>query len=216
MAAQREHILNCACDLYLEDGLEGFSMRKLARAVGVTAPALYRHYESKERLLIDVVGEAYKRLAEYLYRGLQGRTPEERFRMAGEEYLTFALENPRMYEVLFTLPDLVRLPEPPEEVRDQACAIGQFWNDRVRECMDASILRAGDPDEVGQTLWAHAHGLISLYLRGNLPVDERGLRAMYRASTHRILIGLGTPRYGEHLQEERTGDLVRDGRHGHS
>jgi AcrR family transcriptional regulator len=208
MAAQREHILNCACDLYLEDGLEGFSMRKLARAVGVTAPALYRHYESKERLLLDVVGEAYKRLAEYLYRGLQGKTPEERFRMAGEEYLTFALENPRMYEVLFTFPDLVRLSEPAEEVRDQACAIGQFWNDRVRECMDAEILRSGDPDEVGQTLWAHAHGLISLYLSGSFPVDEDGFRAVYGASTRRLLMGLGTPRFGEHLRTERGGELV--------
>jgi len=210
MTDPREHILSCACDLYLEDGLEGFSMRKLARAVGVTAPALYRHYESKERLLLDVVGEAYKRLGEYLYRGLQGRTPDERFRMAGEEYLTFALEHPRMYEVLFTLPDLVRLPEPPEEARDLACAIGQFWNDRVRECMDAAILRAGDPDEVGQTLWAHAHGLISLYLRGSFPVDEAGFRAMYGASTRRLLIGLGTPQYGQHLGNRHGEDLVEE------
>ena len=208
MTDQRDHILTCACDLYLEDGLDGFSMRKLARAVGVTAPALYRHYESKERLLLDVVGEAYKRLAEYLYRGLQGRTPEERFRMAGQEYLVFALENPRMYEVLFTFPDLVRLPEAPEEVRDQACAIGQFWNDRVRECMDAAILRAGDPDEVGQTLWAHAHGMISLYLRGNLQVDEAGFRAMYGASTRRLLMGLGTPEYGERIRSEGRAGLV--------
>ena len=44
MSEQREHILTCACELYLEDGLEGFSMRKLARDVGVTAPALYRYY----------------------------------------------------------------------------------------------------------------------------------------------------------------------------
>ena len=208
MTDPREHILNCACDLYLRDGLEGFSMRKLARAVGVTAPALYRHFESKERLLLNVVGEAYKRLAEYLYRSLQGRTPEERFRMAGQEYLTFALENPRMYEVLFTLPDLIRLPEPPEEVRDQACAVGQFWNDRVRECMDAEILRSGDPGEVGQTLWAHSHGLISLYLRGNLQVDEEGFHAMYRASARRLMVGLGTTRYEEHLRGGHSEGLV--------
>ncbi|HZD04720.1 MAG TPA: TetR/AcrR family transcriptional regulator, partial [Longimicrobiales bacterium] len=90
MSEQRDRILACACDLYLEDGLEGFSMRKLARSVGVTAPALYRYYESRERVLLDVVGEAYRRLAEYLYEALKGRTPEERFRMAGDGYLSFA------------------------------------------------------------------------------------------------------------------------------
>src|SRR5690606_6240441 len=47
MSEQRERILACACELYLTDGLDGFSMRKLARSLGVTAPALYRHYESK-------------------------------------------------------------------------------------------------------------------------------------------------------------------------
>ena len=48
MSEQRDRILSCACEMYLQDGLDGFSMRKLARVLGVTAPALYRHYESKE------------------------------------------------------------------------------------------------------------------------------------------------------------------------
>lgn len=209
MSEQREKILGCACEIYLEHGLEGFSMRKLAGAVGVTAPALYRHYESKERVLLDVVGEAYRRMAEYLYRGLQGTTPEERFRLAGEGYLSFALENARMYEVLYAFPDLMGMETVPAEVVAQACAIGQFWNDRVRECMDAEILRSRGPDEVGQTLWAHAHGLISLYLHGMMPVEEAEFREMYRASTHRLMVGLATPRYAERLMERRR-ESMRD------
>lgn len=192
MSEQREKILACACDLYLEDGLEGFSMRKLARAVGVTAPALYRHYESKERVLLDVVGEAYRSLAEYLYRGLQGRTPEERFRLAGEGYLAFALENARLYEVLFAFPDLIGMEDLPEEVEGQACAIGQFWNDRVRECMDAGLLEPGDPGELSASLWAHAHGLVSIWLRGMVDLDDEGFRAFYRESSRRVLAGLAT------------------------
>lgn len=205
MTDQRDRILTCACDLYLEDGLEGFSMRKLARSVGVTAPALYRYYESKERVLLDVVGEAYRRLTEYLYEALKGRTPEERFRMAGDGYLSFALENVRMYEVLFAFPDLIGMAEGQPAVEDQACALGQFWNDRVRECMDAGILRTTDPDHVGQTLWAHAHGLISLYLQGMIPVDAEGFREMYHASSRRLLLGLATPEYGERMAEAAKG-----------
>lgn len=214
MSEQREKILACACDLYLEDGLEGFSMRKLARAVGVTAPALYRHYESKDRVLLDVVGEAYRRLAEYLYRGLQGRTPEERFRLAGEGYFSFALENARLYEVLFAFPELMGMGDVPEELEAQACAIGQFWNDRVRECMDSGMLRRLDPDEVGQTLWAHAHGLVSLYLNGMLRVEEDEFREMYSASTRRLLLGLGTSAYGERIQDEPRESAVGEVRRG--
>ena len=195
MSEQRENILACACELYLKEGLEGFSMRKLARRVGVTAPALYRHYDSKEGVLVDVIHQAYRRLAHHLYRALEGRTPEERFRMAGQGYVDFALENPRLYDVLYVAPDHLGWEELPEEVRTQACAVGQFWNDRVRECVAQGMLREGDATDISVTLWAHSHGLISLYLRGMLLVDEDTFRALFRSSTRRLLAGLGTPEH---------------------
>ena len=96
MSIQRDQIVACACDLYLAEGLDGFSMRKLARLMGVTAPALYRHYDGKEAVLIDVVGEAYKLFAQYLYRALGAPTAAERLHRAGEEYLNCALEQPKL------------------------------------------------------------------------------------------------------------------------
>ena len=80
-------------------------MRKLARNLGVTAPALYRHFESKEQVLHEVVREAYERFARHLYTALEGQTPLERFELAGEGYLGFALAHPRLFEVLFAAPD---------------------------------------------------------------------------------------------------------------
>lgn len=196
---ERDDILACACDLYLRDGLEGFSMRKLARSLGVTAPALYRHFDSKEKVLRDVVQEAYREFSQKLYRALEGRTPEERFRLAGEGHLHFALQNPRLYDVLFAAADHLGWDGLPEEVEAQACAIGQFWKDRVLECIDAGILRHADPRDVGTTLWAHAHGLVTLYLRGFLRVDEETFRTLYRSSTRRLLAGLATPAFGAKL-----------------
>lgn len=191
---QRDRILSCACALFLKDGVDGFSMRRLARAVGVTAPALYRHYESKESVLHDVVGEAYRRMAEYLYRALQGRTPWERLMLAGGGYLDFALDHPRLYDALFGSPELVGLGDLPEDIEAQGCAIGRFWNDRIRECMDAGIIRKGDPGEVGLTMWAHAHGLVSLHARGLLsfpePLGAEEFREIYRQSGRRMLEGM--------------------------
>lgn len=198
----RERILRCACDLFLRDGFEGFSMRRLAKAVGVTAPALYRHYESKEAVLHDVVSEAYQRMAQYLYRGLQGRTPWERLMLAGRGYLDFAMEHPHLYDALFGSPELVGLGNLPDDVEAQGCAIGRFWNDRIRECMDAGLIRRQDPGDVGLTMWAHAHGLISLRARGLLsypePLDDEAFREVYRASALRALEGMAVrPSGGE-------------------
>ncbi len=194
MSEQREKILVHACDLFLRDGLEGFSMRKLARAVGVTAPALYRHYDGKEALLHDVLSEAYRRMSRHLYQALEGSTPRDRLRMAGEGYMSFALEHPRLYDALFASPELVGLEGIPEEVEAQGCAVGRFWNDRIRECMDEGILRRQDPEAVGLTLWAHAHGMISLYSRGFMmpggTPDPDAFRSMFRDSMRRLYEGL--------------------------
>jgi AcrR family transcriptional regulator len=207
MTIKRERILEQACDLYLTDGLEGFSMRKLARRVGVTAPALYRYYEGKEAVLVDVVGEAYKLFGQYLYRALGVPTPEERFQRAGQEYLEFALEHPRMYEMLFTTPEAIGLEELPEEIAVQACAIGQFWKDRVREAVDAGFIKPFEIEAISQTLWAHAHGLVSIYHRGFIPVSEEEFRTLFRESGMRMLLGLATGehqvRMGKMLEEEQ-------------
>src|SRR5688572_33014682 len=124
MSEQRDRILAHACELYLADGLEGFSMRKLARSLGVTAPALYRHYEGKEQVLHEVVREAYEHFARHLYTALEGQTPLERFEMAGHGYLVFALENPRLFEVLFAAPDHLGWDSVPKDLEAQACALG--------------------------------------------------------------------------------------------
>lgn len=188
----RERILAEATELYLRDGINGFSMRALARAVGVTAPALYRHYTSKENVLQEVIAEAYRRFAETLYGALSEPTPYRRFRAAIEGYVDFALENPRLYEVIFVPPTVWGEGVLPEEIEAQACAVENFFEDRVRECVATGVLR---DDRVGPTLWAHTHGMLTLYRRGHLEdhgiADAESCREMIRASTTRIMEGLG-------------------------
>lgn len=188
----RDRILTHATELYLRDGYDGFSMRALARAVGVTAPAIYRHFESKENLLHEIVGEAYRRLSSELYKALSERTPWDRFRGAIEGYGDFALANPRLYDVLFLPPSMMGDGVLPDEIEAHACAVEQFFDDRVRECVASGVLR----DElVTASLWAHTHGLVSLYMRGHL--EEKGIstdeefRALLVGSTRRVLEGLG-------------------------
>jgi AcrR family transcriptional regulator len=198
MSEQRERILAEACDLFLRDGTDGFSMRKLARAVGVTAPALYKYYESKERLLHEVMAQGYERFAQYLYRGLMGGTPLKRLELASQGYLDFALENPRLYEFIYGAPEAAGMTDLPEDVEALGCAIGQFWHDRVRECMDAGLLRVGDPERVSVTMWAHAHGLLILFWRGRLTegsgvMSEEQFRVFFQESGMRLLEGVGTP-----------------------
>jgi len=69
---RRGEILDAALAVFAEKGYEAGTMREIAARIGVTEPALYRHYSGKEALLVDLIstagerisGEARRRLAE--------------------------------------------------------------------------------------------------------------------------------------------------------
>jgi AcrR family transcriptional regulator len=204
MSIQREQILTCACDLYLSEGLAGFSMRKLAKCVGCTAPALYRYYENREEVVRDVVGEAYRLFSQYLHTALAGRTPVERWVRAGQAYVDFALEQPAYYEVLYAPVEVIGVQRDEGVVADQACAINQFWSDRVREMIDAGYLKEGDPHAISVTLWGLGHGLISIHHRGLLPArTDDEFRSLVRESFSRMMSGIGTERLVEVMKERQ-------------
>ena len=195
MSDQREGILASACDLYLTHGLAGFSMRKLAKEVGVTAPALYRHYDGREAVLADVVREAHHAFASYIYHALEAPTPLERFKRAMEGYLDFALEHPRWYAIMFSGPERLGMESLPEDIEAMGCAVHQFWIDRVSECMRAGILKEGDPLESSLTMWGHAHGMVQLYHQGHLGSDPAEFRKLLMESTRRLMTGLATKEF---------------------
>jgi len=199
MSDQRKHILACACDLYLSDGLEGFSMRKLAREVGVTAPALYRHYDGKEAVLADVVREAYHAFMAYISRALEAPSASERFFRASEGYLDFALENPRLYLIMFSGPEQLGMETLPDDIEALGCAIHQFWVDRVRECMDSGILKEGDPVQTSLTMWAHAHGMVQLFHQGHFRISEEEFRTFFEQSGLRMMNGVATDAFAAEL-----------------
>lgn len=207
MQDTRESILACACDLYLTDGLKGLSMRKLAKEVGVTAPALYRYYDGREAVLADLIRQAHRVFLEYLRRGLEAPTPLERFVSAGDGYLSFALEHPRWYAIMFSGPERLGMECLPDDIQSMGCAIHQFWIDRVGECMRAGILKEGAPEDIGLTLWAHAHGLVQLYQQGRLNTDEAGFRTLVAGSTARFFSGVMTEESAEGFIEQ---ELSRD------
>ncbi|MFW6199397.1 MAG: TetR/AcrR family transcriptional regulator, partial [Gemmatimonadota bacterium] len=176
-----------------EEGLEGFSMRRLARSVGVTAPALYRHFDGKEDVLVEVVGEAFRILSRYLYGALGAQTPMARMLKATDAYLNFALDHRRFYETIHAPLEAIGIEELPDRVFNQACSVGQFWMDRHRELLGEGLIRESDPHRVSLTMWSHGHGLISLFRRGMLgEMDEEAFRRVYRASSLRVLRGVAT------------------------
>ncbi|HMI87910.1 MAG TPA: TetR/AcrR family transcriptional regulator [Polyangiaceae bacterium] len=165
----RKQILEEARDVFLQRGLPGFSMRTVAERVGVSATALYRHFDDKDALVASMLGEAFATFGSYLGRALGGRTPLARFRQTGEAYFDFALEHPRDYELMF-LTNCTELgfKRISTEIEERSRPTFEFLVERVEECMKARVFVRREPREVALYAWSTVHGTASLWLLGQL------------------------------------------------
>jgi AcrR family transcriptional regulator len=190
----RARVLQHAREVYLEGGAAHFSLREVARRVGISAAAVYRHFDSKEALLGAVCHEGFLTFSSYLMRALAAPTPRERLLAAGDYYLRFALENPHDYRVIFmsTVRDL-GFREAKDKPREMSPTF-QFLVDRVRECIEAGELSAGDPCDIAATIWAHVHGLASLRLSGHMSWagSDAAYAGFFRRSVDHLLEGLAS------------------------
>ncbi|MCA3561273.1 MAG: TetR/AcrR family transcriptional regulator [Aestuariivirga sp.] len=88
--------------------IESLSLRQLATSVGVSAPAVYRHFESREALLITLVDIGFRRLETYFANAFDPARPaadavEARARLMrlGVAYLDFADAEPALWRLMF-------------------------------------------------------------------------------------------------------------------
>ncbi|MEW5733724.1 MAG: TetR/AcrR family transcriptional regulator [Thermodesulfobacteriota bacterium] len=102
--AVREQILGHAVSLFVEEGFEGFSMRKLAARVGVAVVTLYSYFRNKDDIYLAIVAHGLGLLSQKLAGAVHDSdAPLVRVRRMIETYVDFGLEEKNIYSLLFTL-----------------------------------------------------------------------------------------------------------------
>lgn len=158
----REEILEAAERLLLETGSEeAVSIRAVAKAVGVTAPSIYRHFPDKTHLMFEVCERQFALLDEVLQQAIVGiDDPVEAMAARGRAYVRFGVEHPEHYRIMFMGPASTT----PEQWGD-VIATASFANliQGIQRLIDAGLLYP-DTDTYTTALhvWANIHGLTSL------------------------------------------------------
>ncbi len=196
MSDTKEIILSAACDIYLLEGYKGMSMRKVAERAGISATAIYRHYENKEALHQQVLREGFRTFDFYLQPALAGKSPLERLHFAAERFFAFATEQSRYYEILFlTMDHTVEHSVKGALIKD--ATISQvFMVDRVKDCMHEGSLKNDDPGEVATLLLATCNGFFAMYVSKKTSDTLPEMKAKYDRMYRRLMQGLQseTPR----------------------
>lgn len=175
---RRAEILSAAERIFVAEGYEGATIRKIAEEVGVSSTALYMHFADKACILLEIcqgtMQELLDRNSQIAQRPLDAVV---RTRMMLDAYMRWGFEHPNAYQLVFSavrpLPDG---PDGADALSELAAACYDKFSGVVREIAADGRLRRGDGDSAAQALWAACHGLVALRLsRPNFPwqpVDE--------------------------------------------
>jgi AcrR family transcriptional regulator len=150
---------------------QDLSLRELAREVGVSANAAYRHFADREALLAAIAAEGFRKVGAVGAKARSGqKTPLDAVRATGYAYIQFARRNAALFKLMFKHFD--------EQHRSAALdlAARQALETIYVDVASALRLEPGDPRVTLVTLhaWSHVHGLGMLILEGQLdrvPVD---------------------------------------------
>jgi AcrR family transcriptional regulator len=145
-------------------GLSTLSLRALATRLGVTAPALYAHFDSKEALLTAVANDEFQRLIESIENAAPASAdPLTRIRQQGRAYVRHALTHPALFEVMF-----LSRPAWSSGADDADASLAskafQVSATAVEDAIAAGLLRESDPLLASLTIWSAAHGVATVLL----------------------------------------------------
>ena len=162
----REKILNAARELFVKEGYDAVSMRKIGARIDYSAMAPYRYFPDKESILRELCLEDFRNLRQAIDRIITEDDPIERIRQIARAYVNFALEYPHQYRLLFMTP-LPREAHLEKEFIEHPEMDGYAkLKETIAEGVAAGRFREGhdDPELLSQLFWAGLHGIVSLHI----------------------------------------------------
>ncbi|HEY8571274.1 TetR/AcrR family transcriptional regulator [Phenylobacterium sp.] len=160
---RRAEILEAAERIFVAEGYDGATIRKIADEVGVSSTALYMHFPDKSCILLEIcqgtIGVLLERNREIAAKPLD---PVVRVRMMLEAYMRWGLEHPNAYQLVYSAPRPVTAHPWPDDTVDLSTQCYESFSGVVREIAACGRLRTGTADSAAQAFWMSCHGVVAL------------------------------------------------------
>jgi len=159
----KELIMSTAAKLFRQKGYEATSMRAIAEEIEYSPGTIYLYFKDKDELLYQLSVRAFNLFFEYFSRVRSVKDPLERLFKLGEVYLTFAIEQPAYYDLMFIMTDPMRSLDKENWVEGKKNH--QVLTDILRECQAAGHFKGYELDPLSFMIWSQVHGISSIYVK---------------------------------------------------
>lgn len=182
----RRALIEAALAALALKGPGALGLRELARQVGVSPAAPYRHFSDRHALLEAVAAEGFGRFVETMREARDGVFENEQLAAMAHAYVRFAMHQPQLFRLMFSA-ELDHQRNPALATASEA-AYASLAVAAAREDPEAAA-------EVAVTCWAFVHGLAVLLLDGQILGATTGnADALIRKLTERFIAGLRAER----------------------
>ena len=160
----RRQILVAARELFVNEGYENVSMRKIANKIEYSPTTIYLYFKDKADLLNSVCQETLLNLLNTLEQLKRDKSdPLKTLRKSGRTYVEFGLKYPQDYKLTFVI-----RPQFQKGLGLEEGSVGEtvfnYLREMVSECIQQKIFRQMDVETTGQVLWSAVHGVTLLLI----------------------------------------------------
>lgn len=187
---RRAEILAAAERIFVAEGYDGATIRRIADEVGVSSTALYMHFKDKAEILLEITSDAIAHMLETNTQIAQlPGDPVIRVRGILDAYMDFAIENANAYQLIFCAKPAEVTEERAQTSVDLGAQSYAQFRSVVAEIAACGRLRTGTVDVAAQTLWAGCHGLVTL-VHSSPSFNWESMAALRSAMLDGLLHGL--------------------------
>ncbi len=161
----RQKILSAASELFVENGFDNVSMRKVADRIEYAASTIYLYFKNKNELVAGICGDAFEALIAGLEE-IEGRElpPLDSFLAGVRCYIKFGLDHPHQYRLVFSNPVPEQFDEEFREVNSLGMQALQHLARSIERCRDAGVFTKTDPQLDAYVIWMILHGVTSVII----------------------------------------------------
>ena len=160
----RSSILDAAMKLFLKEGFNKVSLRKIASEIEYSPATVYNYFKDKDEILYALHNLAFNKFYEELSKACNIKNPMKRLKKLGTLYVNFALYNPQHYDLMFIMKSPIK-----KVNNEEDWAMGfksfQIIKDCVTDCINEGYFKKGNIDTAAFSMWSYVHGIVSLIIR---------------------------------------------------
>lgn len=165
----KKMILDASMKLFIEEGFENVTMRKIADLIEYSPTTVYLYFKDKNEIFFHLHELGFQKMLE-MNSNLPGiKNPLMRLYKMGENYINFGMQNQEFYDVMFIqrapMEALERMENCDWSLGDTAIGALQVL---LQECMEKGLIQKAPVEAVAMAIWGMVHGLVSLAIRDRM------------------------------------------------